>query len=426
MPEEEAEKDERLAERARRGDGEAFTVLYARYFPRLYAVALRMLGDVDGAVEVAQETFLRFLEARPHPPLRHVRAYLYTIARHLAQDRLRRSRREIVFSQWASEGIIESVAEGTGPEQAVFRREQVRLLEEAMAGLAEEEQALLDLHLRHGLRPEELASVFHTSPGAIRTRLSRARDRLEEALTAAILIRHGPDRCMTLRALIDASGGPEGRLTPTVRRRLARHLAGCGRCQETRRRFLTAADWLAGLALPTPPAAAGPAARERLRRRVEAQAGAGALSVADAFAPWGAGALALKGMLIGLLVVGFLTAVAWAALVRTAPVEIQVENRNCPPLHFPAPLIRLAAAVPPFEIPSAVGRGATGRLRLPPAPVAVAQEEAAVRVEVYGLAFRFPIQGLAEARWDGAPLTVVPRWVSLASGTSHRLELVCR
>lgn len=66
-----------------------------------------------------------------------------------------------------------------------------------------------------------------------------------------------------------------------------------------------------------------------------------------------AGALALKGMLIGLLVVGSLTAVAWAALVRTVPVEI-------------------------------------------------------------------------EARWDGAPLTVVPQWVSLASGVSHQLELACR
>jgi transposase-like protein len=71
--------EEAIAARMLQGDPEAFSWLYERYFPRLYDLACRMLGDPDEAMDVAQETFLKFLEGRPRQPPRHFRAYLYAM-----------------------------------------------------------------------------------------------------------------------------------------------------------------------------------------------------------------------------------------------------------------------------------------------------------------------------------------------------------
>ncbi|WP_376792342.1 RNA polymerase sigma factor [Thermoflexus sp.] len=82
------------------GDPEAFTLLYERYFPRVYDLAFRMLGDPNLALDVTQETFLRLLEGRPRYSPRHFRAYLYIIARHQVYEALRRSRRQVPFSDF--------------------------------------------------------------------------------------------------------------------------------------------------------------------------------------------------------------------------------------------------------------------------------------------------------------------------------------
>jgi DNA-directed RNA polymerase specialized sigma24 family protein len=71
--------EEAIAARMLQGDPEAFSWLYEQYFPRLYDLACRMLGDPDEAMDVAQETFLKFLEGRPRQPPRHFRAYLYAM-----------------------------------------------------------------------------------------------------------------------------------------------------------------------------------------------------------------------------------------------------------------------------------------------------------------------------------------------------------
>lgn len=422
--------EETIAARMLQGDPEAFAWLYERYFPRVYDLACRMLGDPDAALDVAQETFMKFLEGRPRQPPRHFRAYLYTIARRTIYDVLRRSHRYVRRTEGGPEGAEEREPGATAEavEQEVLRREQMAILQEALRALPEEEALLLDLHLRHGLAPSELAVVFGRSAGAIHTRLSRARDHLEEALTAWILLRTGRRTCPALAAMAGGPGAPPPALTPDLRRILRRHLEGCATCQETRRRYLSAAEWLGGMAMLPPPPEHAQRVRERLSRAVQSLAAGGI--AAGAAAAGAAGGGIWKGVGIALLVSALTLGMAAAALglwlAGSGFAEVQVENRNCPPLVSPPLVVRLLRMLPNLEVPSEIGTGATEMARLPPATLTLRRLEGGIRVEAYGQTFDLPIEGLTAAEWDGTDLPPGGYTISLRSGERHTLRMRCR
>ncbi len=88
--------DDALAAKALEGDREAFADLYERYFDRVYDLLIRMIRNPAVASDVAQDTFMKILSGLgTRPPEVSFKAWLYTIARNTAIDRLRRTRRMV-------------------------------------------------------------------------------------------------------------------------------------------------------------------------------------------------------------------------------------------------------------------------------------------------------------------------------------------
>jgi len=81
--------DDRLLERARRGDGDAFSRLFGRYQRAVYRYAAYMCGP-DAGDDIVQETFLVILRQTGRRDDLHgdVAAYIVGIARHLVLKRL--------------------------------------------------------------------------------------------------------------------------------------------------------------------------------------------------------------------------------------------------------------------------------------------------------------------------------------------------
>jgi RNA polymerase sigma-70 factor (ECF subfamily) len=77
---------------AQRFEPEALAAIYDAYSPRIYAYAMRLLGDYDLAEECVAETFTRFLQALyvGRGPRNNLRAYLYRTAHNWITDRFRR------------------------------------------------------------------------------------------------------------------------------------------------------------------------------------------------------------------------------------------------------------------------------------------------------------------------------------------------
>ena len=179
----EPELDEITLRRAQKGNEVACRALVERYQRPVFALVGRMLGSTDRpAVEdVAQETFLHvFRSLSGFSPLGRARlsTWILTIASRRAVDHLRRRAP-------ASEGI-DAVADrlptGSRPDESANRANLARAIERAMLSLSPDKRACVLLRDVHGFEYAEIARALSLDLGTVKSRLSRARQQLREAL----------------------------------------------------------------------------------------------------------------------------------------------------------------------------------------------------------------------------------------------------
>jgi RNA polymerase sigma-70 factor (ECF subfamily) len=162
----------------RTGDQASGKQLFKKYFDQLYRFFSSKCAEPD---EMVQSTFFAMVKAKDQFGGRSsFRTYLFTIARHELYRHLRTLKRDRTFDPEVSS--IQDMGTSIGGRMA--RNEDHRRLQEAMRSLPVEQQTLLELHYWEDLDAAALAEVFEVAPGAIRTRLTRARAALREVLAA--------------------------------------------------------------------------------------------------------------------------------------------------------------------------------------------------------------------------------------------------
>lgn len=246
-PRPDARDDAELVRAATAGDRGAFAAIYDRYADRLHDFCWSVLRDRDEAADATQDAFLVAAErlGQLRDPER-LRPWLYAVARSQA---LRRARAR---SRLAPEEDMTDLPDpATGPEQAAQRADLRELVWNAAAGLSERDRALLDLHLRHGLEGADLGEAIGVEPAHAYVLLTRLRDQVERSLGALLVARLGRADCPDLSRLLTDW---DGRFSPLVRKRVARHVDNCETCGAARRKLASPLALLA--AVPPMPAPA--------------------------------------------------------------------------------------------------------------------------------------------------------------------------
>ena len=177
---------DRMVERFQAGDGDAaFTVLYKRYFDRVYAYLRTVLNDDYEAEDVAQQVFMQVFERLPQYERRGrpFRAWLFVMVRNQAINSLRRSQRLVVEDPEAiarrreqpdaEDAIERTLGWITDPDLTLFV-ERLPL---------PQRQALLCRFLLD-LRVQEIAEVLDRTPNDVSKLLHRAVKFLGERLAA--------------------------------------------------------------------------------------------------------------------------------------------------------------------------------------------------------------------------------------------------
>ncbi|BDG03128.1 RNA polymerase sigma-70 factor [Anaeromyxobacter oryzae] len=148
-----------------------------RYRPRLFGIAFRMLGDVQDAEDLVQETMLRW-QSTGRENAREPEAWLVAVVTRLAIDRLRQAqaRRALYPGPWLPEPVAE---ERLSPE---YRSELASDLSMAflvlLERLAPEERAAFLLRDVFGCDYDEIARTLAKTQAAARQTVHRARERV--------------------------------------------------------------------------------------------------------------------------------------------------------------------------------------------------------------------------------------------------------
>ena len=263
-PRPDARDDAELVRAATAGDRGAFAAIYDRYADRLHDFCWSVLRDRDEAADATQDAFLVAAErlGQLRDPER-LRPWLYAVARSQALRRVR------ARSRLAPEEDMTDLPDtATGPEQSAHQADLRDLVWNAAAGLSERDRALLDLHLRHGLEGADLGQAIGVEPAHAYVLLTRLRDQVERSLGALLVARLGRDDCPDLsRVLADW----DGRFSPLIRKRVARHVDSCEICAAARRKLASPLALLAAV----PPMPAPAYLRDQVLERVQLTAGSG-------------------------------------------------------------------------------------------------------------------------------------------------------
>ena len=167
--------------RCKAGDAMAFRAFVVRYERPVFALLSRMLGRGPEVEDLAQETFLRAFRAFPHFEIdgaARPSTWLLTIATRLALD-VRKKKRPDLDALTGGEPEMNRAS----PEKDSSRAELRRAIVAAIATLPDDQRAAFVLAEFHGFSLSEIASALGAPENTVKTRLFRAREKLQRALT---------------------------------------------------------------------------------------------------------------------------------------------------------------------------------------------------------------------------------------------------
>jgi len=182
-----SDRDRELVRKLYSGDTDALAMLYDRYAPMVYTLALKMLHNAAEAEDLTQEAFVNFWQQQKYDPDRgSVGSYLATYTRSRALDRLRvgGGRRNIMKKVQRMTG---ATPRPPSPLEQAAQSERQQRLREALNHLSPAEREVLEIAYFEGLSQSQIAHRLGIPLGTVKTRSRQGLLRLRDHLGNDIL-----------------------------------------------------------------------------------------------------------------------------------------------------------------------------------------------------------------------------------------------
>jgi RNA polymerase sigma factor (sigma-70 family) len=190
------------------GDRQAFARLVDATRGTVSAIALAVVGEVGASEDVAQEVYLAAW--RRLGELRNPGSFLPWL-RQTTRFRARswvRWRRRAPSTDGGEDTLARLADPHDDPHQELARREEERLIREALAVLSDADREVLTLFYREGRSVRHVADLLDLGEAAVRQRLSRSRARLRGEVRerlATVLARTAPGTAFTSMVLLSTA-----------------------------------------------------------------------------------------------------------------------------------------------------------------------------------------------------------------------------
>jgi RNA polymerase sigma-70 factor (family 1) len=164
--------DNELIENLRKGDVEAFDLVYEKYAQRLYAFSLKYLRSVEETEELVQSVFLKVWENQKNLKKEtSFKSYLFTIAYNEICNLFRRRKYQQKF---AAETTTENQETADVTEDQVDYQSVLQQVEIIIAQLPEKQKIIFMKSRIEGKSTKEIASELGLSPGTVDNYISEA------------------------------------------------------------------------------------------------------------------------------------------------------------------------------------------------------------------------------------------------------------
>ena len=147
-----------MVARCQRGESAAFRQLFLRHRTEVSRLVFRMVGPRADLEDIIQEVFLRLLRVPNHETIRTPEAYIFTIARHVAQQHklqtaARAGTRDL-------DEMLEELRTATevDPALEVYAQQCVEQLDEALTQLSPKARLTFLLYRRDGLSIDDISA----------------------------------------------------------------------------------------------------------------------------------------------------------------------------------------------------------------------------------------------------------------------------
>jgi RNA polymerase sigma-70 factor (ECF subfamily) len=172
------EEDVALMARIAKGEDAAMSLLVNRWKGPLTRFFNKSLHSLTDAEELTQNTFVKIYRAADrYKPIAKFSTYLFTIARRVLLDEIKRKARHPLDPTDPLELRGES-----SPVGKMRRSELQEVLEQCLQNLPEKQRTALLLRVQRELTYDDIASIMKVSQGAVKTWIHRARSHLRKNL----------------------------------------------------------------------------------------------------------------------------------------------------------------------------------------------------------------------------------------------------
>jgi RNA polymerase sigma-70 factor (ECF subfamily) len=161
----------------------AFEEIYDRHSREVWALVYARWLNADVALDIMQESFLRLWKQwQEGADIVNPRAWVLRVARNLAEDHAKSAFRR--YGTQAPQTMNGVQGHGRLPLDGLAREETFGQLRKELEQLGHADREILTLRYALDYDTNEIAEVLEINPTAVHMRLSRARQRLAERLTA--------------------------------------------------------------------------------------------------------------------------------------------------------------------------------------------------------------------------------------------------
>lgn len=181
--------ENKLVNKAVKGDNSAFEALMEKHMGIIYNIALRMAANQDDAEDMTQEIMIKiFRSLGSFKGNSKFSTWIYRVAVNTCLDELKKKKNKKYLSLDAEisgddgENQIEIKDDSPSPEKLAEQNELRDMVAAAVKLLSDEHRAVIVLRDIRGMSYSEIAGILGCSDGTVKSRISRARAQLKMIL----------------------------------------------------------------------------------------------------------------------------------------------------------------------------------------------------------------------------------------------------